>query len=726
VICASCQSPNEDAATACAGCGEPLRSLAIGSVLGGRYEILQLLGKGGMGVVYKVHDKELDETVALKVLRPESTGSGTAEKRFRSEIKLARKVRHRNVCGIHEYGRDGPFQYIAMEYVPGVDLHRVLKERGSLPPAEAFDVSIQVAKGLQAIHAEGIVHRDLKTSNLMRDAQGAIRLMDFGIAKRFEGDVTHATAQGFAVGTPEYMSPEQVRGEPVDARSDIYALGIVVFELFTGHVPFDGDTPVATIFKQLQEPPPLDGPLAARLPPAILPVLERALAKDREDRFPSAAEVVQALRAARAETFPGAVPETHPLPVEADLDADSAVVPPPRTPTAASRAGTLVLEQTPEAVAAGRAGTLVLPETSPAAVRRPATKPRAPVRRPAPRPARGPWLPVLLGAGILGAGIGVAAYVLRSPAPAQRGADASPPAPASSVAPTVVPPPRAATAAPSTTRPPQAGGPGLGQQIAALDVLAQTDPVEALRRAERLAASTPGTEAQQAVARYRVAAATAHLAAGNKALRHADVSGSRQSYEDALRAFTAVLALDPSNAEALSGRDVATLALRPAAPTPAPAAASTASALSAGVGFSLGPTAFVASSGPPAGFRSVPEGVEVHRAENPTPRAQLVLEALPVRVEMGEEFTVRYSIHNTTNEPLMIRSVAIRNFLGAAGGLTGGPVDPLTRIAPPMVRTLLLEARGKWVYDPSTPWETTLTVVVDDGGSYRASLRARP
>ena len=160
-----------------------------------------------------------------------------------------------------------------------------------------------MAEGLQAIHEAGIVHRDLKTANLMRDGQGVVRLMDFGIAKQVgEGATLGATATGLVVGTPEYMSPEQARGDKIDHRSDVYALGIVAFEIFTGHVPFRGETPIATIFKHLQEPPPLEGPdapLAAR--PSLVPVLKKALAKDADDRYYSAAEFAQAMAEARDE-----------------------------------------------------------------------------------------------------------------------------------------------------------------------------------------------------------------------------------------------------------------------------------------------------------------------------------------------------------------------------------------------------------------------------------------
>jgi serine/threonine protein kinase len=282
-------------------------TLTVGTIIGGRYEILGVLGKGGMGMVFKARDRSLDETVALKILRPDVAGSGEMARRFITEIKLARRVRHRNVCGIHEYGDEGGLQYISMEYIEGIDLKHLLREKGALAPHEAFDISIQLARGLEAIHEVGIIHRDLKTANAMLDNKGIVRLMDFGIAKKYGTEASlGATAVGHIIGTPEYMSPEQARGEKIDFRSDIYALGIVVFELFTGRVPFQAETPIATIFKQLQDPPPLDGPLAVHLPTAVLPVIARALAKDPEARYSTAGELGDALRAARASTFPDA------------------------------------------------------------------------------------------------------------------------------------------------------------------------------------------------------------------------------------------------------------------------------------------------------------------------------------------------------------------------------------------------------------------------------------
>jgi eukaryotic-like serine/threonine-protein kinase len=328
MLCPSCGAPNEDSRTACGGCGRllgPRESVVVsvdlkpGTLFHGRYEIVGPLGRGGMGMVYRAHDRTLDETVAIKILRPEFAEDPTMGERFKSEIKLARKVRHRNVCAIHDFGEDRGLAYISMELVDGQDLKRVLGLRGALPPDEAYGIAVQVSEGLEAVHAARIIHRDLKTSNIVVDRAGVARLMDFGIAKRTEGTAS-LTATGHILGSPEYMSPEQAQGKRVDARTDIYALGIVIYEIFAGQVPFRGDTPIATILKQMNDPPPLDH---GRLPIALRPVLHKALAKDPGDRYATARALTDALQDARARRI-----EQRPAPTEAMRRAPA---PPPPT-----------------------------------------------------------------------------------------------------------------------------------------------------------------------------------------------------------------------------------------------------------------------------------------------------------------------------------------------------------------------------------------------------------
>jgi len=341
MICPSCKALNDDSAEACFTCGRALSALTQGSVIAGRYQIESILGKGGMGMVYKAHDRMLDETVAIKVLRGEFANTTEMLKRFKQEIKLARRVSHRNVCRIHEFDEDGGVRYISMEYVEGTDIKQLARDKGGFLEAdEAFDVAIQASDGLQAIHDVGIIHRDLKTSNIMRDPTGRVRLMDFGIAK--SEAMEHGsgggglTTTGQIMGTPEYMSPELCLGDKINHLSDIYALGVVIYEIFTGTVPFRGDTPVATLFKHIQDPVPFEGPIAARIPLAAVPVLRKALAKNREDRYASAAALAEALRKARQETRERVPADAAPTARVAPVPPGAAGAPTP-TPTPPDR-----------------------------------------------------------------------------------------------------------------------------------------------------------------------------------------------------------------------------------------------------------------------------------------------------------------------------------------------------------------------------------------------------
>ena len=242
--------------------------VGIGSVVGGRFELVAPLGAGGMGTVYRARDRQLDLDVAVKVLR--LGDDANAVRRFHSEVRLARLVKHPNVCSVHEYGESEGAVYCVMELVEGRNLRELLRER-PIAWERAHAIALEIAKGLKAIHDAGIVHRDLKSSNVMIDAQGRVRLVDFGIARPQPGRAGHPqdgelTDSRHVVGSPEYMSPEQVRHGELDARSDIYSFGIVLFELFTGRVPFKGDTPYEVMTAQLKEPPPLDGPALRRCP----------------------------------------------------------------------------------------------------------------------------------------------------------------------------------------------------------------------------------------------------------------------------------------------------------------------------------------------------------------------------------------------------------------------------------------------------------------------------
>ncbi len=300
MVCPGCRKLNEDSAEHCFFCGRALDAITQGVMLGGRYEVLRPIGKGGMGRVYKARDKSLDEDVAIKALRGELVKDPEMAHRFRSEIKLARKVSHPNVCRIHDYGEDEGLLFISMEFIDGLGLREHLATQ-PLTVDRALGVVQQIARGLDAVHRHGIVHRDFKVSNIMVDRHGVVKLMDFGIAKDIAAGSSGVTRTGQVFGTPEYMSPEQAGGRKVDFRSDIYSLGCVVYEVFTGEAPFKGTTPLATLYKHAREEPRLDHPA---LPLALRPVLARALAKDPAERYATVGGFIDALAQARGEIDP--------------------------------------------------------------------------------------------------------------------------------------------------------------------------------------------------------------------------------------------------------------------------------------------------------------------------------------------------------------------------------------------------------------------------------------
>lgn len=268
-----------------------------GNVLAGRYEILQLLGEGGMGAVYKARDRELDRLVALKVIRPELTGRPEILQRFKQELILARQVTHKNVNRIFDLGEGNSTKFITMEYVDGQNLKMLLEQRGTFSPEEAAVIIKQICRALEAAHSEGIVHRDLKPHNIMVDKQNRVSVMDFGLAHSME--LTGFTQTGALLGTPEYMSPEQAKGEKVDQRSDLFALGIIFYELLTGDSPYKADTPYATLLKRTQEKSPPPCKLNPRIPQFLSDVVVKCLQIDPRLRYQSAQEILDDLESER-------------------------------------------------------------------------------------------------------------------------------------------------------------------------------------------------------------------------------------------------------------------------------------------------------------------------------------------------------------------------------------------------------------------------------------------
>jgi serine/threonine protein kinase/tetratricopeptide (TPR) repeat protein len=267
----------------------PKEELTTGSTFAGRYKIIEELGKGGMGKVYKAQDTDLKEKVAIKLLKPEIAADKKTIERFRNELKFARKIRHKNVCQMFDLNKEKGAHYITMEYVDGKDLKSMIRMMGQSSSGKTISIAKQVCDGLVEAHKLGVVHRDLKPQNIMVDEEGNARIMDFGIARSIKEK--GITAAGVMIGTPEYMSPEQVEGKEVDQRSDIYSLGVILYEMVTGRVPFEGDTPFTIGVKHKSEEPKDPKELNAQLPEDLNLVILRCLEKDKEKRYQSAGEV---------------------------------------------------------------------------------------------------------------------------------------------------------------------------------------------------------------------------------------------------------------------------------------------------------------------------------------------------------------------------------------------------------------------------------------------------
>lgn len=310
----------------------------IGQKLGGRYEVLELLGQGGMAAVYKAHDPNLNRVVAVKLIHPHLSSDGEFVKRFRQEAAAVAQFRHPNIVQVYDFNNDGDTYYIIFEYVPGESLQdrlkRLVDNGRSFPMDDVIKIASGIGSALDYAHRQGVVHRDVKPANVMLNIHGDAILMDFGIVKMVGG--TQHTATGAVVGTARYMSPEQIRGQVLDGRSDIYSLGTMLYEMVAGKRPFESDSAMSLMMMHISDPVPDITKVRPDTPPGLAAVVNKALAKDPANRYQSAGQLVSDLRKVAAGEMPTAA--AHRAVAAADMtivEAPPASKPaPPPDPTA--------------------------------------------------------------------------------------------------------------------------------------------------------------------------------------------------------------------------------------------------------------------------------------------------------------------------------------------------------------------------------------------------------
>ena len=309
--CPVCDADNTESAHYCSNCAAPLRfqversvsqtetietppeELARGTVIAERYEIIETLGRGGMGQVYRVYDKKIEGEVALKVIKAEISSNKKTIDRFRNELKLAREISHRNICRMYDLHEENGIHFITMEYVPGENLKSFIRRSELLSIGKTIRIAKQICEGLAEAHRQKVIHRDLKSSNIMIDKEGSARIMDFGIARSLGSK--DMTDSGMRIGTPEYMSPEQADAKETDHRSDIYSLGIILYEMLTGRVPFEGDTSSIIVARHKRETPENPKSLNNQIPDALNNLVLKCLEKTVEQRYQSAVAIIQEL-----------------------------------------------------------------------------------------------------------------------------------------------------------------------------------------------------------------------------------------------------------------------------------------------------------------------------------------------------------------------------------------------------------------------------------------------
>jgi serine/threonine protein kinase len=311
IKCPKCQVENTSDSQFCKKCATPLPSsrefgisqtqtlpppkedLTTGSIFAGRYQVIEELGHGGMGKVYKVFDSETDSKVALKLIKPEVSADKSTIDRFRNELKIARDISHKHICRMYDLGREADNYFITMEFVSGEDLRSLIRRTKRLDIGTAISIAKQVCEGLAEAHRVGVVHRDLKPSNIMIDREGEAKILDFGIARSLRTKAI--TGPGVVIGTPEYMSPEQVDGKEADQRADLYSLSIIFYEIVTGEVPFEGESAFAIGLKHKSDLPENPKKINPQIPDDLCRLILKGLEKDKDRRYQTAEELLSEL-----------------------------------------------------------------------------------------------------------------------------------------------------------------------------------------------------------------------------------------------------------------------------------------------------------------------------------------------------------------------------------------------------------------------------------------------
>ncbi len=334
--------------------GEMTQTDLTGRNLGG-YRILRKLGQGGMAVVYKAHEESLSRVVALKVIAQHLSNDAQFIERFKREAQAAAQLSHPSIVQIYAIGEDDGVHYFSMEYIKGLSLAEIIEQEGFLTAGRALPIIEQAAEALAVAHEAGIVHRDIKPANIMLDSAGRVKVADFGIAQM--ATQSRMTQSGMLVGTPEYISPEQCRNEQLDGRSDIYALGVTLYQLLSGRTPFDADTPAALVFQIIDGPIPSVGSLNPTIPPDVQDLVAKMMHTDRKQRFQSAEDLIHALKDADTQPVTGDQPALGAAAVAGAAAASTVVMDGPTAEPAAT--------MSPQATAAGPTGpTEAIPENT--------------------------------------------------------------------------------------------------------------------------------------------------------------------------------------------------------------------------------------------------------------------------------------------------------------------------------------------------------------------------